>query len=91
MKKMLIYAFSATLLGSTAMATVECDCNVVYSVTRTYEVNLPVTRVSGYFQVDASARCESEVKKAVNSWLIKPKVYSSRITNCISTRPVVTE
>lgn len=91
MKKICILILSSLTISSASMASVNCDCHLVYSLTNSYDINLPVTSVSGYFQLDASQRCEMEVKKVVSTWIIKPKVYTSSITNCVYTSPVVTD
>jgi hypothetical protein len=84
--------FAALLsLASYSYAGVECDCNLVYPVVGNYEANVTVTRVTGIFKIDADSACKNAVISKMNSMIIKPKVYSHRLVNCISTAPVVTE
>lgn len=83
--------FAALLSLASYSYAVECDCNLVYPVVGNCEANITVTRVSGILQVNADAACGRAVVNKVNSMILKPRVYSHRLVNCISTAPVVTE
>lgn len=91
MSKVIIYLVATMALSTQAFAGVECDCNLVYPVVGNYEANFTVTRVTGIFQIDADSACKKAVIGKMNSLVLKPKVYSHRLVNCISTAPVITE
>lgn len=91
MKRIAFLVLGLVASTSTVFAGVECDCNLVVGVTQNYQARLPVSRVAGVFQIDAGARCESDVKAKVKSMIIQPKAFTSQLSNCVQTSPVVTE
>lgn len=89
MKKIIISAITmASLISS---ASVVCDCNILIPVTANYELNQTIGTVQGLTTLDASYTCSQKVKEQVYKLLIKPKTYSSKLLNCVSSNPVVTE